>query len=109
MSLDCQQDPGVPGAAVLQQGSGGLSGALRGSVVEGSGWKHNTERGSTINEDEDEKGHMFPPGSLHAVSYQSETAAVVVVIQSVLQSVAGRHLSDGWSLTSEPLPLRQSP
>lgn len=37
LSLDCQQDPGVPGAAVLQQGGGGLSGTLRGSAVEGGG------------------------------------------------------------------------
>lgn len=37
LSLDRQQDPGIPGAAVLQQGSGGLSGALRGSAVEGGG------------------------------------------------------------------------
>lgn len=43
VSLGCQQDPDVPGAAVLQQGSGGLSGTLRGSAVEGGGWKHGAE------------------------------------------------------------------
>ncbi len=47
VSLDGQKDTGVPGAAVLQQGSGGLSGALRSSAVEGRGC--NTKQSSTLN------------------------------------------------------------
>lgn len=41
VSLDGQEDPGVPGAAVLQEGGSGLPGALRGAAVEGRSWKHN--------------------------------------------------------------------
>ncbi len=44
VSLDCQKDPGVPGAAVLQQGGSGLSGGLRGSAVQGGGCKHKAEQ-----------------------------------------------------------------
>jgi len=41
VSLDCQKDPGVPGAAVLQQGGGRLPGAVRGSALEAGGYTHN--------------------------------------------------------------------
>lgn len=44
VSLDRQQDSGVSSAAVLQQGGGGLPGALRGFTVEGGGWKQRRER-----------------------------------------------------------------
>lgn len=39
MSVDEQQDPGVSGAAVLEQGGSSLPGTLRRTVVEGGGWK----------------------------------------------------------------------
>ena len=51
VSLNSQEDAGVPGAAVLQQGGGGLPGALRRSAVERRSWKHDAQRRSRVNED----------------------------------------------------------
>lgn len=46
VSLDGEEDASVSGAAVLQQGGGGLPGALRDSAVEGGSWKRSTGGGS---------------------------------------------------------------
>lgn len=46
VSLDGEEDASVSSAAVLQQGGGGLPGALRDSAVEGSSWKRSTGGGS---------------------------------------------------------------
>lgn len=43
VSLQPQKDPGVPSAAVLQQGGSGLPGGLRGSALEGHGCEENQD------------------------------------------------------------------
>lgn len=98
MSLDCQKDPCVPSAAVVQEGSGGLSGVLRGSAVKSCSCRQRRES-PNVSDLTNKQGHIIEQRrtSLKMLltfvsSYPSETVAVVVVFRSVvsvLLSVAG--------------------
>lgn len=113
VSLDGEEDASVSSAAVLQQGGGGLPGALRDSAVEGSSWKRSTGGGSG---ERVYSGHVIGVRREENsfVSYRSEGAADGAASRSVLLSVcrsaaaAEQHLTEGRSLTSEPLPHYRS-